>query len=315
MTKEIDFDIWWKARYFYPEGNHKPLYSCLKKFHERGATLYQIQEIDTLGGYLIIGDMWATDIDNNNSSIRRKRSHHAMRSFAPLRPYEAFLKAEIEELKAEIENLKAAKENYRKLFIHAVEAGEKGFQEMAQRFQPSFLMPALMEFHVPDLIQHAFSRSGRKFDSWGSFFLLGVTEYMKQELRTPHYRVADDLLRAYRTLTSFPLKPGRPGRRGGKSRAIDRIRKLKQSHPHWNNALTPILLQLQLNRNGIREYRASGRRYLKQKLATEPITYMVNRYLEPLGLQLTTDLTTVSQVTLLQKRPLKKNGKLIGGRN
>ena len=74
------------------------------------------------------------------------------------------------------------------------------------------------------------------------------------------------------------------------------------------DALTPILLQLQLSRNGIREYRASGRRYLKQKLSTEPITYMLNRYLEPLGLQLTTDLTTVNQVPPPAKAPSQKKG-------
>ena len=126
MTKQTDFDTWWEARYFYTEGNHhKPLYSCLKKLYEGGAALYQIQEIDTLGGCLIIGDMWATDIDDNNSLIRRKRSHHAMRSFASLHPKESILKAEIELLKAEIEELKAEKEGYQKLLLDTVRAGEK----------------------------------------------------------------------------------------------------------------------------------------------------------------------------------------------
>ena len=112
---------------------------------------------------------------------------------------------------------------------------------MAQRFRLSPFMPALLEFHVPELIQHALSRSGgNKLDSWGSFFLLEVTEYMKQEFGQPRYGLADNLLRAYRTLTSFPLRPVQ--HRGSKSRALDRIGKLKQSHPLWMDALTPILL-------------------------------------------------------------------------
>jgi hypothetical protein len=167
-------------------------------------------------------------------------------------------------------------------------------------------MPTFLEFHVADVIQHALSRKGSKLDSWGSFFLLAVTEYMKQEFGKPRYKLADDLLQAYRTLCPY-LQFKRGGYAKGKSRAIDRIQKLKRSHPLWADALLPLLLQLQLNHDGIREYRASGRAYLAQKRSTEPITFMVNRYLEPLELQLRTDLTTVvanrpsSESTLIEK--------------
>jgi hypothetical protein len=104
---------------------------------------------------------------------------------------------------------------------------------------------------------------------------------MKQEFGKPRYTLAYDLLRAYRTLC-----PYRQCKRGeyakGKSKAIDRIKKLKRSHPLCTDALVPILLQLQLNRDGITAYRASGRGYLGRKRATGPF-FMVNRYLESLG--------------------------------
>jgi hypothetical protein len=288
LLSQTDFDIWWNDTHFRTIGPLGVIHRLLEKLYKRGATLRQIQEIDTLGKCLIMGDIWATEIDN--SLIRRKRSHHAARSFAPLCPDEAFLKAEIEELKVEIERLKAEIEGYRKLLIHAVETEEKGLQEIAQRFQRTPLIPALLEFHVPDVIQHTLSRRGSKLDSWGSFFLLAVTEYMKQELGRPHYSVAYDLLRAYRGLGR-----GRQFKRSeyakGKSKTIDRIKKLKRAHPLWADALIPLLLQSQLDRDGIREYRASARAYLERKRAIEPISFMVNRYLEPLGLQLTANLT------------------------
>ena len=309
MTKETDFtdfDIWWNNTHFRSEGPFRSIYDSFKGLYEIGARLYQIQDIDTLGKCLVLGDIWAADIDNDNSSTRRKRNHHKMRSFAPLSPDEALLKAEIEELKAEIEKLKA--ENvYRKLLLDTVRAGEKGLQEMAQRFRLSPLVPALLEFHVPDLIQHTLSRMGSKLDSWGSFFLLSVTEYMKQELRTPLYRVADDLMRAYRTVWPYrQLKQSEYA--DGKSKAIDRIKKLKRSHPLWADALTPILLQLQLNRDGTREHRASGRAYLERKRTTEPIICLVDRYLQPLGLQLPTDLTTGSKLPSCKRVLTSKQG-------
>lgn len=270
------FDIWWNNTRFHTTGPWKPIHDLLHKLFERGATLRQIQDIDLLGGCLIIGDMWTFDSDKNNSSMRPKRDHHASRPFALLLPNDAVLEAEIEKLKAK-------KKGYQKLLMHAVELGEKAIHEIARKYQTVPLLPALLEFHVPDLIQHALSRRGSKLDSWGSFFLLPVTEYMKQALGRPYYRVAYDLLQVYRG-RGLSRQFKRSEHAKGKSKAIDRIKKLKRLHPLWAGALVPLFLQLQLNRDGITEYRASGRAYLAQKRRIEPITFMVNRYLQPLGL-------------------------------
>src|SRR6266478_653361 len=240
-------DTWWNDKYFYITGPRELVYPSLKKLFDRGVTLHQIQEIDLLGGALVMGDLWAFDIDNSASSIRRKRNHHKMRSFAPFCLDEAFL-AEIEQLKSETE---AKKESYRKLLLDTVRTWENNIQVMMPRcFWLSPLLPALCEFLVPDLIQHTLSRRGSKLDSWGSFFLLAVTEYMKQELDTPLYGVADDLLRAYRKLglsIGLTLGLSRQFKRSefadGKSKAINRIKNLKRLHPLWADALNPLFLQ------------------------------------------------------------------------
>src|SRR5262249_51452542 len=171
-------------------------------------------------------------------------------------------KDEILALRNEID---ARIESAKKLLLDSLRTGEKKLQGLAQQFEGMAILPALLEFGVPDLIQHMLSRRGSRLDSWGSFFLLAATEYMKQELGRPHYRTAYDLLRAYRTLYPYrQLKWSEHAK--GKSKAIDRIKKLKRAHPLWADALAPLLLYLDLSR----DVRTCVRTYLERKRASEP---------------------------------------------
>jgi hypothetical protein len=173
-------------------------------------------------------------------------------------------------------------ENGWKLLYEALKSGEEMIQKLSRRCQTSPLLPALLEFHLPQILQHQLAHRGSKNDSWGSFFLLAVTEYMKKELGRPYYRLADELLRAYRTLAASPVSPQK--RSGGKARTIDRVKKLKIAHPNWEKVLSPILLQLQLNRNGTKKHRASTREAFEIWNSTRPLTQLVFGHLHARGI-------------------------------
>jgi len=192
MTKETDFDIWWNDTHFHRIGPLGRIYGLLGKLYAGGAVLRQIRAIDVLGAYPII-----VDIHCDFPPIRRKKSHHKMEFFDPSRLDQAS-KEEILALRNEID---ARIENAKKGLLDRLRTGEKELQKLAQSEDP--FVPAVLEFALSDLIQHTLSRRGSKLDSWGSFFLLAATEYMKRELGRPHYGTAYDLLRAYRTLYPY----------------------------------------------------------------------------------------------------------------
>jgi hypothetical protein len=283
MSTATEFETWWNGKYLYNyDSRYQSLYKALKKLYDRGAPIHCIHELDILGCCLILGDTWTTGIDN--SWPRRKRNHRSTSSPAPLHLNDSL------NLQTKVEGA-----------LNGLRDAVDDIETMARRFQRSPLLAALLEFHVPQLVQHGLPRKGDKLDSWGSFFLLAVTEYMKQEFgqRKPHYRLADELLRAYRTIVPYRLKRRERERTGGKARAIDRIKKLKQSHPLWCDALTPLLLQLQLNRNGVKNMRASTRNFLERWESTKPLTRLVGHHLGTLGL-------TAPNIALLEKHLSKR---------
>lgn len=257
MSAATDFDTWWTENYFYKLGQHKLLWKTLGGLSYRNrASVDFIRDIDALGKLLIYGD--TVTAETADSLEPRRRRHRANKAPTPL-PSVATLGW---------------------LAKFAIVQQEQLYQ-FIKRFGAPVALPALLEFQLLPAIHNTLSRRGDKLDSWGSFFLLAVTELMEQELGNPKFRVADDLLRAYRTLASsyrFKKRELSWGKARAKSRAISRIRKLKEDHPLWPEVLDPLLLQLQLNRDGVTKYRASARNFLEQWKTTNPLAKLVDHH-------------------------------------
>ena len=193
---------------------------------------------------------------------------------------------------SEVSALAEESERCQMSILVALSEADRALHELAQSFTHEPLMPALLEFCLLDL--YRFSKVGQKSDLWGSFFLLLVTEYLKMELKRAHYREADELLHAARRIffgrqLEESLSNHRPSKASKKKRgkwtAAKRIEKLKKSHPNWSDTVVPILLQLQLIRNGeSHRYRANTRRFVERWMSEGHLTQKFLHELERRGL-------------------------------
>lgn len=265
-AREVAFKTWWDHKYFSTDGRHKSVYRVYKELHQAGADL---DDIDRLCRCFLYGESVSHQL--KDVRFHRKRTRLRTARTASLH----------------LDEVLTAVENYEKAWDSAyvaLEDLETVLRDSAQRSQSVFL-PALLEFHLRSASQLCFANVGRKPDLWGSFFLLVVTEYMKQESGREHYREADELLRSWRG--PKPVKAsGKPLRTGNKKRwtAAKRIEQLKRAYPDWQDVITPVLLQLQLDRNGVTQYRANISPFLKRWSATKPLTNMFVDHLKRLGL-------------------------------
>lgn len=77
---------------------------------------------------------------------------------------------------------------------------------------------------------------GRKPDPWGSFFLLAVTQHLREKSKKPHYLTAATLLEILRGLSTGArlIKQGKYHKR---KNADEKIRKLKKAHRKWASHL------------------------------------------------------------------------------
>jgi hypothetical protein len=269
-TPNAAFLSWWEPRYFFTTGKHESLYRIYEELHGHGVDL---NDIDMLSHILLLGDSITFTLNSSRRRPKRKhvRTKHPLPKLSDLHLSEVLALAE-------------QSERRRKSLFAALGEADKMLHEVAQSFTRSPLLPALLEFHLLDLFR--LSKVGQKSDSWGSFFLLLVTEYFKNELNhadtramahgkaIQHYREADELLRACRIFNGQldgSAKTSSKKRR--KWTAAKRIEKLKKSHPNWLDTVVPILLQLQLIRNGeSHRYRAHTRRFVERWILAQPLT-------------------------------------------
>lgn len=260
---QVAFLTWWHSKYFLTNDKYRPLYRIYEELHRSGASL---DSIDMLIGILSLGDSITAML--RGSGARPKRRHVRTRHVLP----------EISDLRiGEVLTLdQKAKQSWKSL-LEVLSKVDKTLHEFAQSFTRSPALPALLKFCVLD--QFRFTKVGQRSDLWGSFFLLLVTEYLRMELGREHYREADKLLRACRILNGQIEKASEhaQGKASQKKRekwtAAKRIEKLKRSHPTWLDAVTPILLQLQLITKGeSQRYRANTRSFVQRWVSEKPLT-------------------------------------------
>lgn len=293
---------WWASKYFYTDGKHKPLYCIYGELEGHG---FNLDDIDMLCQILTLGDSITTS-ELNGSRTRPKTRRH-VRTRHALPPLSDIHLSEVKALADE------AEQGRKSLFV-TLSYVDKKLHELAQHktldeLAPLPVIPALLEFNLLDRCR--FSKVGQKSDLWGSFFLLLVTEYFKNEsdhvgamahgTAIQHYREAGELLRAcrilhgrleeespfkHRRIKTGSKKPGSSKKRR-KWTVAKRIENLKKSHPDWSDAVVPILLQLQLIRNGeSHRYRANTRRFVERWISERRLTKKFLRELERRGLQL-----------------------------
>lgn len=94
------------------------------------------------------------------------------------------------------------------------------------------ILEVLREYYPPVL-----PKRGNKGDPWGSFFLLAVTEHMRENTKHPHFQVAIGLLRKVRSQS---------GKSAHRETATARVQQLKKSHPNWKYHLTLVKKQFAL---------------------------------------------------------------------
>jgi hypothetical protein len=224
MPQKIDFKTWWNEKYFYADGHYRPLHNVYAKLHKAGADL---DNVETFSNCLRYGD---TVLASLLALATPARKYQRIKHNFPL----TMRLGEALALETEVESLKKRRDE---IINETLSKIVESMQEMRQRFEKSALLPAMEEFHLPDIFQSHFSR-GRKPDLWGSFFLLAVTEHMKSVVGKPSYRLADELLRAVRRLHQARLPSllylkNSTTRLNGKCNAAVRISKLKKTHPNW----------------------------------------------------------------------------------
>ena len=205
-TQNTTFQVWWNDKYLSTDGKFGPLYRIYRELHRAGVDL---GHIDTLCQLFEIGD--SITLALNVSRTPRKRKHVRTRPAS----------TEISDLHLnEALALEEKFEESRKSILVALSEADGKLHWMAQSFTQSPLMPALLKFHLLDFLlgQWRLSKRGSKSDSWGSFFLLLTTEYLKRKgskANRVYYREANDLLHACRISRGldpkFPSK-SKPGR-------------------------------------------------------------------------------------------------------
>src|SRR5262249_36167646 len=158
------FKSWWDEKYFYADGNYRPLYTVYLKLHKAKADL---DHIETLCNCLRLGELFGDLLLSERSLSRTKRKKKSSTSTPPL-----------EEMKLDEALAMASKaESLNKAIGEAFDKVPETVMEMRERFRSPVGL-AFNEFFLPHILHFCWSR-GKKVDIWGSFFLLVVTEYMK----------------------------------------------------------------------------------------------------------------------------------------
>ncbi|MBI4527174.1 MAG: hypothetical protein HY695_25550 [Deltaproteobacteria bacterium] len=82
--------------------------------------------------------------------------------------------------------------------------------------------------------QPAEKDTGRKPDTWAAFFLLAVSEHLREKSRKPDYLKAETLLERLRTNAIGPRLAKAPSSlRAKRQKATVRVEQLKKAHPEW----------------------------------------------------------------------------------
>lgn len=218
-----DFDEWWHKAYFRTD---HPLYGIYKRLHKAGADL---EYVDSLTRILRVGDQNALYItkdlkENLPSSLLHlghpsaiaKRVNKGISEFAA-KKWVTLKEAERKELERYVQinakkTIAKKRENQRKALRQTVD----------QVFQKNPIGGILFEYSSWPLLYE----TGRRSDDLGSFFLLAVSEHLRERTGKPHFLLAGNVLRAVRGKRE-------DGNKTSRLQAMVRVDKLKKSGHDW----------------------------------------------------------------------------------
>lgn len=103
------------------------------------------------------------------------------------------------------------------------------------------ILEVLREYYPPVL-----PKKGNRSDPWGSFFLLAVTEHLREKKCRPCFRGT------FRLLKKIGGRSKRSARREKDSAGV-RVQRLKQSHPNWRYHFALVKKQFHLDKKVVNQ--------------------------------------------------------------
>lgn len=235
-----DFDAWWHNAYFRTD---HPLYGIYKRLHKAGADL---EYVDSLTRILRVGDQDALyitkDLRKNlpshllhlgHPSAIAKRVEKGISEFAAKKGV-TLTETERKELEKHVQikakkTIAKNKEHQRKALRRTVD----------QVFQKNPIGGILFEYSSWPLLYE----TGRRSDDLGSFFLLAVSEHLRDRTGRPHFLLAGNVLGAVRGKREARNKTSR-------LQAMVRVDKLKKSGHDWKRHLSILRESYQSFKSG-----------------------------------------------------------------
>ena len=248
------FQNWWNDHYFHTGDSYRMLYEAYKALHAK-ANNVDLDYIEGLGRWLLSAD---ADLEFMIEDIRAEASGPDW-LLNPAGVSKWIKKEGTEQLLKKLglpptrQYRKEAEEILRKEITRSMESQRARQRTRFQRrskalFHDNPMRGIVFEYTSGPL----FYTTGRRDDDAGSFFLLAVSEYLREFCGKPHYLLAAKLLRALRddqpSLSTQAIRLG----------AMVRVDKFKRNHhATWKKFL--------------RAARDSYKNYRKRNAASKPI--------------------------------------------
>jgi len=235
-----DFDVWWHQTYFRTDHPYRAIY---KKLYEAGADL---EYIDGLTRILRVVDQNTLDLKTELKTLipahlrslthppaLKKRIEKMVRDYAK-RKRLTFKQTDLNEIKKDVEA------RLRQEILARLEVDKNRYLERAKNVARTNPMGSILFLYggTPFLYQ-----TGRRSDNRGSFFLLAVTEHLRNKSGKPRFLLAVNLLRAVRGQKSIWSKSLR-------LQAMVRVNKFTTSGHDWKRHLKLVQESYESFRSG-----------------------------------------------------------------
>ena len=226
-----DFDAWWHNAYFRTD---HPLHGIYGRLFKAGADL---DYVDGLTRILRVGDQdslyFRNDLETNLPDKLRHLAHpSAIAKLVKVGIREFAAKKGVSLTEAEYKDL----ERYvhpkvqKRVAKHQQETTKANKETVQKILKTNPIGAILYEYSSAPLVY----RTGRRSDDLGSFFMLAVSENLRERTGRPHFSLAGNLLRAARSEREASNRTSR-------LQAMIRVDKLKRSSHDWKRHL--IVLQ------------------------------------------------------------------------
>ena len=228
------FQLWWNERFFHTE----PFYDHYKRFHSLGADL---DYIDFLREFFVRGESLVKEI--LDEQIKEKRWKDSKREKWALSGLNNYIRDAVNLTIEAIEekSLPGTEEGKKRIqeeVVHRIKlddhlflsrlapARDVSFSEIRSRLGTDNLI--ILKYIFPD-------SPGRKgADKWGDFFLVALTEHLRESTKKPRN------LEAHRLLLKLRREICGSARRD-REKCKQRVSRFKKDYPHWKRGLEDLM--------------------------------------------------------------------------